>query len=86
MTTITLDDIRWQEDRLEIHTTFPTADADGLSALIEATLDDRGQLVGTIHYGVLEEQAGEQKAMHIPFLAKRIDAVQAAPTAGAAGD
>ena len=87
MTTITLDDIRWQEDgKVEIHTTFPTADADGISTVIEARVDDKGQLVGTVHYGVEEEKAGEQKAMHLPFLAKRIDTITTTPTAsGAAG-
>jgi hypothetical protein len=86
MTTITLDDIRWKDDSsVEIHTTFPTADADGLSTLIEAKIDGQGQLVGTVHYGVLEEQAGEQKAMHLPFAAKPMAAVPASATAGAAG-
>ena len=85
MTTISLDDIRWKDGGVEIHTTFPTADADGLSTVIEAKVDDKGQLVGTVHYGVLEEKAGEQKAMHLPFLAKPIDAVAAQATAGAAG-
>jgi len=85
MTTITLDDIRWTESGVEVHTTFPTADADGLSTVIEAKLDDDGQLVGTVHYGVLEEKAGEQKAMHLPFLAKPIGAIPSSPTAGAAG-
>jgi hypothetical protein len=84
MTTITLDDIRWSEKGVEIHTSFPTADADGLSTVIEAKVDDQGQLVGTVHYGVLEEKAGEQKAMHIPFLAKPIDSIPASATAGAA--
>jgi hypothetical protein len=41
--------------------------------------------VGTVHYGVLEEQAGEQKAMHLPFLAKPMDSIPAQATAGAAG-
>jgi hypothetical protein len=86
MTTITLDDIRWSESGVEVHTTFPTADADGLSTVIEARIDDQGQLVGTVHYGVLEEKAGEQKAMHLPFLAKPIDSIPAGATAGAAGN
>jgi len=85
MTTITLDDIRWKDGGVEVHTTFPTADADGISTVIEAKLDDKGQLVGTVHYGVLEEKAGEQKAMHLPFLAKPIDSIPASATAGAAG-
>ncbi|HVR30578.1 MAG TPA: cytochrome c [Thermoanaerobaculia bacterium] len=83
MTTITLDDIRWKESTVEIHTTFPTADADGLSTVIEARVDGQGQLVGTVHYGVLEEQAGEQKAMHLPFLAKPMSVVAPPATAGA---
>jgi hypothetical protein len=85
MTTITLDDIRWQDGKLEVHTTFPTADADGISAMIEGALDDQGQIVGTVHYGLLEEKAGEQKAMHLPFVAKSMAAVPPSATGGAAG-
>ena len=36
MTTITLDDIRWDDDKLYVHTQFPTAQATAITTIFEA--------------------------------------------------
>lgn len=85
MTTVSLDDVRWEGQKLTIHTTFPTADADGLSTLIEGELDEQGRLTGKLHYGIQEEQAGEKPAMHLPFVATTMSASGSDSTGAGAG-
>ena len=51
MTTVTLDDIRWQGESLEVRTQFPTADASAITTSIAGALNENGALEGTLTYG-----------------------------------
>jgi hypothetical protein len=83
MTTVTLDDIRWDGDKLSVHTQFPTAEASAITTLIEVQLDDKGQLKGTLTYGDKAETGDEPIVM--PILGKPQVAGAGEATAGGAG-
>lgn len=83
MTTVTLDDIRWQGDKLLIRTQFPTAEASAITTIIEAELNDKGQLKGTLTYG--DEAETGDKPIVLPILGKPQVASAAEATAGSAG-
>ena len=83
MTTMTLDDIRWDGDKLSVRTQFPTAEASAITTLIEAQLDDKGQLKGTLTYGDKAETGDEPIVM--PILGKPQVAGAGEATAGGAG-
>ena len=51
MFTITLDDIAWSGNRLQVTTQFPTPEASAITTVIEGELDADGALQGTITIG-----------------------------------
>ena len=59
MSTITLDDIRWDGDNVEVHTQFPTTEASAITTKIVGSLTDSGELKGTLTYGDKEETGND---------------------------
>lgn len=51
MFTVSLDDYQWNGDELFIRTQFPTPEASATETLIEAKLNEAGELKGTLKYG-----------------------------------
>ena len=62
MFTITLDDIQWDGDKLKIVAQFPTPEASATTSIVEAQLNEKGELIGTFDYGIDSAQP-----MKLPF-------------------
>lgn len=71
--TTTIDDFEWDGDRLAIRTSFPTPDASATATIIEAELNEQGELVGTLLYGTDRE-----RPLTIPVIGRHIDPIQTA--------
>ncbi len=74
---IVLDDFEWQGDELTIRTQFPTLNASATTTLIEAKLDEQGQLQGTVTIG-----ADTDQPQRLPFHAAPVGGASAAASAG----
>ncbi len=74
---IVLDDFEWQGDELRITTQFPTFNASATTTVIEARLDEQGQLRGTLTIGVDTDQPQRS-----PFVATPIGSGRTASSAG----
>lgn len=68
MFTITLDDIAWDGDQLKIVAQFPTPEASATTSIIEAKINEDGELVGTFEYGI-----DSARPMKLPFKGVPID-------------
>ena len=70
---IVLDDFEWQGDELKVTTQFPTLNASATTTLIEAKVNEQGQLQGTVTIGTDTDQP-----QRVPFFAAPVDGGTAA--------
>ncbi|MCY3970437.1 MAG: cytochrome c [Acidobacteria bacterium] len=63
---IVLDDFEWQGDALKITTQFPTLNASATTTVIEARLNERGQLQGTVTIGADTDQPQQMPLFAAP--------------------
>ncbi len=79
MFTISLDDFEWTGNKLRIVAQFPTVEASATETIIEGTLNDKGELVGTFHYAI-----DSPRPLKLPLLAKPLAANAVASAGGGA--
>jgi len=67
MFTTSLDDFEWDGPKLTINTQFPTLEASATTSIIEAELDEEGQLRGKLHYGADTERPINAPIVGVPM-------------------
>ncbi|MFP6583635.1 MAG: cytochrome c [Candidatus Hydrogenedentota bacterium] len=67
MFTISLDDFFWDGDHLTINTQLPTPEASATTTTVTGELNDKGQLKGTLHYGIDSPRPLKVPALGVPM-------------------